>query len=182
VPQKSWGTIGAPRFGTVDENRSATAYPHPPPRPRQETWLIHCDDIRVGSIVKWQGPMELESSLLFGVASRLPAGSASHSMRPALLSEGGSRAFESRRVRHFGIKLRTPLAADSTPAAATLPVRLPHSALDTPRRSALPRPPTAGVARRRRATPGWRTRPSGSHVVSRIRRGRSTDRRARQGR
>jgi hypothetical protein len=58
------------------------------PDANQEIWLIHYDDIRVGSIVKRQGTMELESSLLFGVASRLPAGSASHSMRPALPSEG----------------------------------------------------------------------------------------------
>jgi hypothetical protein len=40
VPQKSWGTIGALQFGTVVENSAAMA------------WLIHHDDIRVGSIVK----------------------------------------------------------------------------------------------------------------------------------
>jgi hypothetical protein len=39
--------------------------------------LIHYDDIRVGGIPMRQGPMESESSLLFGVASRLPAGSPS---------------------------------------------------------------------------------------------------------
>ena len=38
----------------------------------QETYLIHYDDIRVGSIVMRQGSTEPESSLLFGVASRLP--------------------------------------------------------------------------------------------------------------
>jgi hypothetical protein len=49
------------------------------PDANQETWLIY--DIRVDSIAKRQGPMELESSVVFGVAPRLPAGSASHSMR-----------------------------------------------------------------------------------------------------
>jgi hypothetical protein len=29
VPQKSWGTIGAHRYGTVAKNRSATARAHP---------------------------------------------------------------------------------------------------------------------------------------------------------
>jgi hypothetical protein len=40
------------------QNRCATAaHPHPPPAiptPNEETWLIHCDDIRVGSIVMRQ--------------------------------------------------------------------------------------------------------------------------------
>ncbi|SRR5713226_6695575 len=95
--------IGAPRISAVDEEIA----PPPPiltrrrdPDANQETWLIRYDDIRVGSIVKRQGPMELESSLLFGVASLLPAGTASHAMRPALPSEGKGHTFESCRVRH----------------------------------------------------------------------------------
>ena len=59
--------------------------PLPPHRPdaNEETSLIHYDDIRVGSIVMRQGPMEPEGSLLFDVASRLPRGSPSHLMPPA---------------------------------------------------------------------------------------------------
>jgi hypothetical protein len=50
VPQKSWGTIGALQFGSVEEHRSAMAYPRRRnSEANQEAWLIHHDDIRVGS-------------------------------------------------------------------------------------------------------------------------------------
>ena len=62
VPQKSWGTIGARRFGVVDEMASPRPYRRrrDPDANREtwlsHTWLSHCDDIRV------------RISLLFGIA------------------------------------------------------------------------------------------------------------------
>jgi len=82
VPEKSWGT-GA---RSVAENRAAMSILTRSPRSRVNQELIHYDDIRVGSTAMRQGPMEPESSLLFGFASRLPAGSPSHSMPLALPS------------------------------------------------------------------------------------------------
>jgi hypothetical protein len=74
--------------GHIDsaKNRSATPILTRGRDPDANQELIRYDDIRFGSIAMRQGPMEPDSSLLFGVASRLRAGSPSHSMRVALPS------------------------------------------------------------------------------------------------
>src|SRR3981189_993293 len=73
------------------------------PNANEET---HYDAIRVGSIVMRQGPMERESSLLFGVASRLAKGWPSIRCDPRCLRYGG--AVEARDGRESYATTDTP--------------------------------------------------------------------------